>query len=338
MPNLSPEKFRAFLRSRPAGAAFFLHGDEEQLREEALRLVVESYLDPATRDFNYDQLRGGDVSPEEVASLTATPPMLAEYRVVVIRDVQSLSARGREVVESVVAATPAGLVLLLTGAIPAGSRSKFYDALRSHAVAVEFPAVQANDLPGVLIERAREEHDVELDVAAARALVSALGSQLGVLLGELAKLAAFVGDRHRIQAEDVRALTGYLPRADRWEWFDLVGQKRFDEALRQLPDLLDTGESGVGLVLGLGSQLVRIGLGVAGGREALERALPPRQRWLAGRIEAAARRWNLSEVDAAVEELLRSDRLLKTASLTDHQVVEELLLRLAHLLATRSAA
>jgi DNA polymerase III delta subunit len=41
-----------------------------------------------------------------------------------------------------------------------------------------------------------------------------------------------------------------------------------------------------------------------------------------------ARRWTLPEVDAALGELLRTDRLLKSASLTDKQAMEELLLRL----------
>jgi DNA polymerase-3 subunit delta len=338
LPVLSPAKLLKRLETRPASAAFFLYGDEELRREEAVQRVVATYLDPATRDFNYDQLRGPEVTPEQIASIAATPPMMAEYRVVVLREVQGLTPKAREVVEEVAAAPPAGLILLLAGEIPQSSRAKFYEALKKSAVSAEFGTVQPNDLPGELIERAAEEHGVELEVEAARAMVAALGAQLGLLGSELAKLASFVGDRGRITREDVRALTGYLPRVDRWDWFDLVTERRFEEALWLLPDLLETGESGVGLVLGLGGQVVRLGLGVAGGREALERELPPRQRWLAGRVASAARRWSVQEVDLAVEELLRADRLLKTASLTDRQVVEELLLRLTTRLSARSAA
>jgi DNA polymerase-3 subunit delta len=338
LPTLSPAKLYKRLESRPSSAAFFLHGEEELLREEAVQRVVAAYLDPATRDFNHDQLRGPEAGAELIASIAATPPMMAEYRVLVVREVQGLVPKAREVVQAIAAAPPPGLILVLTGQIPRESRAKFYEALKASAASVEFGAVQPHDLPGLLMERAAEEHGLELEPDAARGLVAALGDQLGVLTSELAKLASFVGDRGRITREDVRSLTGYLPRVDRWEWFDLVAERRFDEALRLLPDLLETGESGVGLVLGLGGQLVRLGLGVAGGREALERDLPPRQRWLAGRIVAAARRWSVAEVDDAVAELLRADRLLKSASLSDRQVVEELLLRLATRLSARSAA
>ena len=46
----------------------------------------------------------------------------------------------------------------------------------------------------------------------------------------------------------------------------------------------------------------------------------------------------MDELDDAMGELLRTDRLLKTASLSDRQAMEELLMRLMHRLRGRSAA
>ncbi|HEX6912204.1 MAG TPA: hypothetical protein VF142_17505, partial [Longimicrobium sp.] len=60
----------------------------------------------------------------------------------------------------------------------------------------------------------------------------------------------------------------------------------------------------------------------------LERELKPFQKWMARRIVPVARKWTLPEVDEALGELLRTDRLLKSASLSDRQAMEELLLRL----------
>ena len=338
MPRLTHPRFLQQIAARPERAVFFLHGAEEHLREVAVHQVIDGFLDPSTRDFNFDQLRGPDVTPEQVASLLATPPMMAEHRVIVIREMQGLSQRARDAVEAAVEAPPPGLVLVITGQIPKDSKAKFYSTLERNSAAVEFPALDVNDLPGWLMERAREEHGLELELDAARALAVAIGPQLGVLASELDKLASFSQDRTEITLEDVRAVGGYVPRVDRWGWFDAVGERRCEEALRLLPELLESGESAVGLVIGIGGQLARIGLAVAGGKEALERELNPRQRWLAGRISAAARKWNVDELDDAMAELLRTDRLLKTASLSDRQAMEELLMRLMHRLSGRSAA
>ncbi len=328
MPQLSYDALQRTLRNRVPGGAFFFHGEEEFFREEAVAKVVAAYLDGATRDFNFDQLRGAEVDAEALASVLATPPMMAEHRVVVVRDAQGLSVKAREVVETAAKAPPAGLVLVVSAAIPQGSKAKFYDELRKAAASVEFAPLAQDDAPGWLMEAARAEHGVEMDPDAARAIVAAMGVELGMLTSELRKLASYVADRKRITVEDVRAVGGAIPRQDRWAWFDLVAERRFREALETLPVLLEAGESGVGLVIGMGGTLLKVGLVCAGGQQALERELKPFQRWMAKKVVPQARRWTLPEADQALAELLRTDRLLKSASLTDRQAMEELLLRL----------
>lgn len=327
MPRLTVEKLRALLADRPSSAVIFLHGEEEYLRGLALADVVDAFVDASTRDFNYDQIRGSDATPEGLASLIATPPMMAEHRVIVVRDAQGLTPKAREVVQETLSRTPPGTILVLEATIPSSSKAKFYSVLKKEAASVEFPALDAMDLPGWLAERATTVHGVEMDMDAARALASAIGAQLGILATELEKAAAFVGDRPRITLEDIREVGGYIPQVDRWAWFDKVGGKRFQEALGELPALLDSGENGVGLVIGLTSHMLKLGLYAAGGTQGLERALRSNQKWLVRRIEPQARKWTLAEVDAALEDLLRADRLLKSAPLTDTQVIEEFLLR-----------
>ena len=104
--------------------------------------------------------------------------------------------------------------------------------------------------------------------------------------------------------------------------------RKFKEARRALDVLLDSGESGVGLVIGLGTQFLRLAIGVAGGQRALEEALPAHQKWLASRIARQVRGWSLEGVEHAIDDLHRADRLLKSTPLTETQVMEELLLRL----------
>jgi len=307
---------------------FFFHGEEEYLREAAVDRAVAAYLDEGTRDFNFDQVRGSDASAESLASLLATPPMMAEWRVVVLREAQGLSVKGREVLEAAAAKPEPGLALIVTATIPSGSKAKFYDNLQKKALSVEFASLDALDAPGWVIDLAQREHGLEVDPDAARALVAGIGVDLGTLASEVQKLGAFVGDRKQVTLEDVKAVGGTLPKQDRWAWFDLIAERRFGDALAALPVLLDQGESGVALVIGMGAQLLRVALVVSGGQGALERELKPFQKWMAKRIVPQARRWTLPEIDAALEDLLRTDRLLKSASLNDRQALEELLLRM----------
>ncbi|HEX7118448.1 MAG TPA: DNA polymerase III subunit delta [Longimicrobiales bacterium] len=329
MPLLSPDRLLRAVEGGERGGIFFLFGDEEFLKEEVAARIVEAHLDLATRDFNLDQLRGTELDVERLASVIQTPPMMAEWRVVVVRDAQGLAAspRARAVVEALLERPAPGLALLLVAQLPERSRAKFYDVLKRGARSAEFARLSAGDVPGWLMARAEAE-SIVLEPEAARALAAAVGPEMGVLSRELAKLRDFVGERGRITTADVEAAVGSVPRQNRWEWFDLVGEAKFEQARAALPVLFDSGESGVGLVIGLGTQFLRLALVAAGGKQALEAELPPHQRWLAGRLAAQARRWSPEALDAALEDLLRADRLLKSASLGDEQVIAELLLRL----------
>jgi DNA polymerase-3 subunit delta len=210
--------------------------------------------------------------------------------------------------------------------VPQGSKAKFYSELARTAQAIEFKEITTDDVPGWLMERARETHGVEMDVEAARALGAAIGTNLGVLARELEKLTDFVGGRQRITVEDVDAAGTKLPSQDRWQWFDLVGGKRFEDARRALGVLLGQGESGVGLVIGLTSHLLRLGVAVEGGQRGLEAVLPVHQKWLAKRLGSQARKWTMPEIDHAVRGLLDVDRLLKASPHTDEHFMETWLL------------
>jgi DNA polymerase-3 subunit delta len=316
--------------AKSRGGAFYLHGEDQFRKEEVARALIDAHLDPATRDFNLDPLRGTQVEPEALASVLATPPMMAEWRVVVLREVEGLAStkKAREELLKVVAKPPPGLALIMSCTVPTGSKAKFYRELAKAAQSVEFKAISEADVPGWIMTRARDVYGVEFEVDAARALGSAIGQNLGVLTKELEKLVDFVDDRGVVTRADVDAAGTKLPSQDRWQWFDLVADRKFEQAQRALPVLLAQGESGVGLVIGLTTQFLRLGIAVEQGPRGLEAVLPVHQKWLAGRVSTQSRRWVFSQVDHALAGLLEVDCLLKASPHTDEHFLESWLLGL----------
>lgn len=51
---------------------YYLHGPEDLLKEEIARAVVDRALDPALRDFNFDQASAASLDPEAVYELCNT--------------------------------------------------------------------------------------------------------------------------------------------------------------------------------------------------------------------------------------------------------------------------
>jgi len=329
---LIPATFQRSLDAGEHGGVFYLFGDEEFQKDQAVRGLIDAHIDPGTADFNLDRLGGSEIDVERLASVLATPPLMAQWRVVVLRDVEALAGqpRARTALIAVASAPPPGLVLIMVASVPKGSKAKFYSELKKVSRSHEFPALSEGDAPGWLMSHARDHLDLQLVPEAATAIVAALGTDLGILTRELEKLAAVAGDGENVTLEVVQRAGTHILRADRWQWFDQVGRKEFAPALTNLEILLAQGDSGVGLVIGLATQLLRLGIAVEGGMPALEKALPPHQKWLAKRIAGMARGWSGDELAQALIELEDVDRMLKSTPLSDrHLVGTWLLARLA---------
>lgn len=313
------------------GGVFFLHGEDEYRKSQAVQALLDRFSDPTTRDFNLDRLEGAETTVERLASVVATPPMMADWRVVHLRQAEAFatSAKARAVVLDAAKKPPPGLVFIVQARIPARSKAKFYKDLAGLATTAELKAIPEHETPAWIVSWARDELGTEVRIEAARAIVGALGSSLGVLVNEVRKLAEMVGPGAPVDVEAVRKGGYEIVRQDRWAWFDLVGGRRTAKAIDALPALVRQGESPVGLVNGLSVHLLRIGVAVEGGMGALQAVLPPYQRFLARRLAGQARQWDRDALARAVKGLRRLDQLLKASSLSGDGLLEEWLQGLA---------
>jgi len=323
----TPTRLQAAL-GEPKGGVYYLHGEDEYRKDEAARALMDAHLDPGTRDFNYDLVRGTQSDFETLAVLLGTPPMMSEWRVILVRETQAFatSAKIRDLLLSTAKSPPEGLALILLCTKPSGSSARFYQEMEQSARAFEFKLPNLNDLPAWVMEWARDSFGREVTEEAARALVQAIGSDSGILAREIEKLTTLVEEGGTITLDTVKAAGTRVPRQDRWRWFELIGEKKFGEALEGLTILLEHGENGVGLVIGATTHLLRVGVVADGGTRVLEPLLPPNQKWLAKRYLEQARRWTPLELEAALAGLLKVDELLKSSRMSEEHLLQSWIL------------
>lgn len=330
MAELTYDQLIDRIKGGERGGKFFLKTEDPFLRDEAIDLLTAAHLEGGSPDFDLDQISGDDADAATLASLMETPPLLSEYRVVVIRGAQGLIPSARKTVEEAVRRSVPGRVLIVAAEIPRGSKAKFYGVLRENCRTVALSAPRPSELPGWLVKRARLRHDVELEIDAAQLLSAGIGKRLGVLAQELEKLATYVGSGARIDVEAVRTSVSALPQVDRWGWVDQVAERRIEEAVADLPALLDSGESAVALIASLSESLLRLGL-AREGEGVLTRVLKRdgsygHLRWKVPIYGRQSRAWTSEEIRVALGELLRADRLIKSGGLSERAALEEALL------------
>ena len=72
--------FDALLRALKHGdpdPVYYLHGEEDVLKDEAIRALVDRAVPPEGRDFNLESRSAAGLDPEALHALLNTLPMLA---------------------------------------------------------------------------------------------------------------------------------------------------------------------------------------------------------------------------------------------------------------------
>src|SRR6185503_21357121 len=108
--------------------------------------------DPATRDFNLDVRKGADLDGESLASLLGMPPMMADRRVVVVRDVSGLRKDARAALEQYLRSPSRELLLVMTA--PADAKSD--KGLGELAVGVDCEPLTGAQVPKWIMARAEK--------------------------------------------------------------------------------------------------------------------------------------------------------------------------------------
>src|SRR6266545_2865143 len=191
-PTLTLDALLRGLKKHAPDPVYLLHGDEDVLKDEAVRALLDAGLDPAARDFNLDIRFASDLDAEAFHALVNTPPLLAERRVVVVRGVEQIGKRKSKVRDELVrylaAPNPTTLLVLVV----ASGEEPDPELSRGGTTVVTLKPLAPERVPRWVAHRAAELK-LTLEPDAVELLVGAVGSDLSALARELEKLAALAG-------------------------------------------------------------------------------------------------------------------------------------------------
>jgi DNA polymerase-3 subunit delta len=215
---------------------YYLHGNEEYLKEQSLRELLDAALDPSTRDFNCEIREASALDAETLGSLLGTPPMLAARRAVVVRDVAALKKAARAPLERYLASPAPDTLLVLVA--PAGSAVDV--ALAQRTLLCEFAPLSPERVRQWIAQHAVTMLGVSITDEAAALLQQSVGTELQALVSELDKCASFVRGaqatlRTTGRGQVVPDLTAPIPVIDDAAVSAIVGVRRGETAM----DLLD---------------------------------------------------------------------------------------------------
>jgi DNA polymerase-3 subunit delta len=340
MASAAEKALHTALKKRVFDPVYYLFGDDDFLKEGASRDLVEAAVDPATRDFNLEIRRASDLDAEALDALLSTPPMLAERRVVVIRDIDKMKKGARALLDRYLARPAHDTILVLVA--PTGVKAD--KGLSDRTTAVEFAPLNGDRLPKWIVHHAKTALGREITPEAVTLLAEAVGSDLPQLAVELEKLASYTSDV--IDERAISEVVGIRRGESLGDFLDAMAAKDVAAALGLIPIVMQLPKTtAVSIVMALTTQTLALAYAEAALASGVaqrnlfgelmsllkETGAYPGRPW--GEAVTAwtkhATRWNGAELDRALVALLSADAALKETRLSSpEQLLTTLVLAL----------
>ena len=242
---------------QPTPSVCVLFGDEPFLKRLVLQHLREQIFHQDPQDVPDVRLEGDSSQWRDVLDELSTHALFGgDRRCVILENGDRFVTKQRTELEDYVnRPKTTGVLILQVGTWP--SNTRLYKAIDKSGLQVDCRAphrtagrrkvLDEHRLLDWLTTWSSRRHDAQLSTRAAELTLELVGPNLGLLDQELAKLALFVSPGENITPELVRDVVGGWRTKTTWELIDAAVDGNAAEALRQLDDLLQSGENPLAL-------------------------------------------------------------------------------------------
>ncbi|NUN68921.1 MAG: DNA polymerase III subunit delta [Bacteroidetes bacterium] len=252
--RLDSDPFIASFKKGTFAPCYLFSGEERYPVDLIVESLIEHAVDPSMREFNLDMVHGSEVDGKRIVSIASAYPMMAERRVVVVKDFDKVN--GKDALDPYIEQPSSTTVLVMIANNP-DFRKKPYASLKKAGYAHESRTWYDNETIGWLDARVKKMMR-SIEPAAVRMLFSAVGNNLRELVNELEKVTVAYHDVPTITAAHVENVVGVSREYSAFNLCDMVGGKNVNKALDIAQRMLGTGESAVGLIAALTNHFIRL--------------------------------------------------------------------------------
>ena len=245
------------IKSKNLSHLYLLYGPEEFTKEEALNQIVETLVEPAYRDLNYQLIDGAETSADAIIAAGETLPFLAERRLLIVKNYPGFAGRQSGDEDAMVKflqrlSKSTCLVFYQRGELD--KRRVIYKTIQKHGEVVEFVRLNQRDLVSWARKRFRI-HNKKITDPDLEYFLLQTGNNLEDIKNEVDKLAAYTGKEPSINRKSIDKLVTPSLEYTVFQFIDAVSARQKGTALNQIDALLDQGQSIFGIISLIGRQL-----------------------------------------------------------------------------------
>lgn len=317
-------KFVSSVKRGKFSKVYFIHGNEDYFISQAVDQLLENVVPPEQRSFNLDVFDGTESTSDVVLSSILSFPFVGDRRLTVVRRFDKMDKKHRLDVADHLADVPdSNVVCLVAGEVK--SSDETFKRISGSAEVLTFNRLKGGDLAEFLTATAGTMGK-ELAPGAADLLVDMIGDSVGDVVSELEKLALYVGDKPKIEIDDVSTVVGKSRAFNIFELQRAIGERKAARAQEIATKMLGTGEKPVYI----NYMLARYFLNLLEVKHDLTKRMNPRDistavfgRWnpFINEYTSAARAYSVTELKKAIGVLLDIDSKLKSGGYDDSEAI-----------------
>ncbi len=311
-------------------SAYLLCGSEDYLLEDSLKRLIDAVVEPNTRDFNFDLFYGNDVDGGKIIDAANAYPMMAESRVVVVKDLHKLAITSLEMLSKYVE-KPAQSTKLILIADKLDGRNKFISKIKTNSCYVEFKTLYDRQIPN-WIQGHLKEKSYDISQEALMLLQSRVSNNLRDIANELEKVVLNLNGKKKIELEDVQKVVGLSRNYSVFDLNDAIGYKDLHKALLILNQMLESGESPTGIIAMIARHfisLIKIKGAVTQKKSMNEMtALVGIPSFFINKTKEMAKNYTIVQMQQIFASLLDTDLILKTSQLPSPIALQSLLIQI----------
>lgn len=320
---------KADIKNKDFAPVYLIFGDEPYIRKNYKNQLIGALVAPGD-NLNYTEYSGNSIDMGEVISMAMTMPLMAEKRVIYVKDSGFFKKSAEDIEGYIEAPSMDAVVIFDESSVDKKTRS--FKAAEKGGYAVEAKALKDKMLQrwvaGNFKHNGKLVREETVDL-----LIERAGTDLTTLEAEIKKLSSYAGDRDSVTSDDVIKLVSRSPSYNVYQMIDAIGNKKLNLAVGIYYDMMVEKQNAYGIFSLIAGHFRRM-LMVS---DMLERGMRYDEigdhlkikEWQVKKSAAQAKKFSRTKMIKAIEECARAPREIMQGKIQEDAAVELLIIGLA---------
>lgn len=244
--NLTKEKFWQSLNQRQLDFLYLFYSQEEFLIRDGIARIKEIFSSKGDNQLQYHYLFSDEVGFDKLMEMTFTYTFIPTKRLIAYKLTDRPSASDIERIAVFIKRPPEDTIIILI-AEDVDFKTPFYKYIRDSTTIVRFFPLFENQIPE-WIQKKGAEMGYKITSGAARLMIDFIGQDLSLLVNEMEKMTIYLSHKKHIDIKDVEKAVGKTRVFSVFELTTSLGERNPVKSLKLLRQLIDSGQSPVGII------------------------------------------------------------------------------------------